>query len=69
MNGQGMSVARISERPATSTDSFEDAIRQGIDRASRTLRDITSAWVKVAGGEAAEYRLSLLVSFMLDDAD
>ena len=69
-----MSVARISEISATSTDSFEDAIRQGIDRASRTLRNITSAWVKeqqvkVVGGEVAEYRVNLLVTFVLDDVD
>ncbi len=69
-----MSVARISEISATSTDSFEDAIRQGIDRASRTLRNITSAWVKeqqvkVTGGEVAEYRVNLLVTFVLDDVD
>ena len=41
-----MSVARVTELSCTSTESFEDAIRQGIDRANKTLRGVRSAWVK-----------------------
>ncbi|RPI08789.1 MAG: dodecin domain-containing protein, partial [Zetaproteobacteria bacterium] len=41
-----MSIAKISEISATSTKSFEDAIQQGIGRATRTLRNVTSAWIK-----------------------
>jgi dodecin len=41
-----MSVARIVEISSTSDKSFEDAVVQGIARASKTLREIKSAWVK-----------------------
>ena len=41
-----MSVARVTEISATSEQSFEDAIRQGIERATSTLRGVTSAWIK-----------------------
>ena len=41
-----MSVARISEISAESTQSFEDAIRTGINRANQTLRNVKGAWIK-----------------------
>ena len=41
-----MSVARVTELSCTSTQSFEDAIRQGIDRANKTLRQVRSVWIK-----------------------
>ncbi len=41
-----MSVAKVTELSATSNQSFEDAIRQGIERATKTLRNVKSAWVK-----------------------
>ena len=41
-----MSVGRVTEITSTSTQSFEDAIRQGIARATSTLRNVTSAWIK-----------------------
>ena len=44
-----MSVARVTELSCTSTESFEDAIRQGIDRATKTLRQVRSAWVDEQG--------------------
>ncbi len=40
-----MTVARVTEISATSTQSFDDAVRQGLERAAKTLRGITSAWV------------------------
>ena len=40
-----MSVAHVIEISATSPQSFEDAIRQGIERANKTLRGVTAAWV------------------------
>lgn len=67
-----MSVARITEISSTSPQSFEDAIKQGIERASKTLREIRSAWVKestvkVEAGKISEYRVNLLVTFVLED--
>ena len=41
-----MAVAKIIEITATSGDSFEDAIREGIDKASQTVHNIKGAWVK-----------------------
>jgi hypothetical protein len=67
-----MSVAKVSEISATSTVSFEDALKQGIARATKTLRNVKSAWVKeqhvqVSNGLVAEYRVNMMVTFVLDD--
>ena len=67
-----MSVARVTEISAGSTKSFDDAIAVGIARASKTLRSIRSAWVKsqqvcVEGGEISEYRVDMMITFVLDD--
>lgn len=64
-------VARVTEISARSTESFEDAIRAGIERATQTLRGITSAWVKeqqvkVEGNRVVEYRVNMLVTFVLE---
>lgn len=67
-----MSVARVTEISATSSKSFEDATNQGIARAAKTLRNVTSAWVKeqqvrVKDGKITEYQVNLMVTFILDD--
>jgi len=67
-----MAVARVTEISSTSTTSFEDAIRSGLDRANETLRNVKSAWIKeqqvrVDGGSISEYQVNLLVTFVLDD--
>jgi flavin-binding protein dodecin len=67
-----MSVAKISEISATSSKSFEDALKQGIDRANKTLRNVRSAWVKeqqvhVTKGAITEYQVNMLVTFVIDD--
>lgn len=66
-----MAVAKIIEITATSDDSFEDAIRQGIEKASETVHNIKGAWVKeqkvqVQDGGVSGYRVDLKVSFVLD---
>ncbi len=65
-------VARVTEISAMSAVGFEDAIKVGIERASRTLRQVTSAWVKeqrveVRDGAITGYQVNLLVTFVLDD--
>ena len=65
-----MSVARVTEIIASSKDSFEDATRKGVKRASKTLNNVTGAWVKdqrviVKNGRVAEYRVVLKVTFIL----
>jgi dodecin len=67
-----MTVARVTEISATSPDSFDDAVRQGIERAEQTLRGIKSAWVKeqhvaVENGELKHFRVNLMVTFVLED--
>jgi hypothetical protein len=67
-----MSVAKVTELTASSEESFEDAIRDGIARASRTIRDIQAAWVneqsvKVEDGVVSEYRVNMRVTFLLED--
>ena len=67
-----MAVARVTEISSTSTESFDDAIRQGIARATRTLRNVRSAWVKeqrvdIRDNEISEYQVNLMVTFVLDD--
>ena len=68
-----MSVARVSEIKASSTESFDDAIRQGVSRAAKTLRNVKSAWVANQEvtiddeGNISEYRVQLKVTFVLDD--
>jgi len=66
-----MSVAKVTELSCTSTESFEDAIRQGIDRASKTLRGVRSAWVKeqrvnVTRDGVVEFQANILVTFILE---
>jgi flavin-binding protein dodecin len=67
-----MSVAKISEISSTSTKSFDDAIQQGIARASQTLRNVRSAWIKeqqvrVDNGRVSAYQVNMMVTFILDD--
>jgi flavin-binding protein dodecin len=64
-------VARVTEISATSGQSFEDAINTGISRAAETLRQVRSAWIKemhvdVADGRVNQYRVSMLVTFVLE---
>lgn len=66
-----MSVAKIIEISSESRKSFEDAIVQGITRASKTVHGIKSAWVKeqhivVEKGEVALYRVDLKITFVMD---
>ena len=67
-----MSVARNTEISATSEQSFEDAIRQGLSRATKTLRNVRSAWIKeqqvrVTKGAITEYQVNMMVTFVIDD--
>lgn len=66
-----MSVAKITEISASSTKSFEDAVRNGVSRANKTLNNISSAWVadqqaRVEDGKVTEYVVRLKITFVLD---
>ena len=65
-----MSVAKVSEITSSSPTSFDDAIKQGIARASETIDNIKGAWVSeqkvvVADGKVTEYRVTMRVTFVL----
>jgi flavin-binding protein dodecin len=67
-----MSVAKVSEISATSAKNFEDAIQQGLARATNTLRHIRGAWIKeqhvrCEDGRITEYQVNMMVTFVLDD--
>ena len=69
-----MAIARITEISATSTQSFDDAVSQGIARATKTLRGVTGAWVKeqrvsIENGQVAQYQVNLQITFILEDSD
>ena len=67
-----MSVAKVVELSATSNKSFEDAIVQGIARASKTIENIRSAWLKeqrveIENGRVKSYQVNMQVTFVLKD--
>ena len=67
-----MTVARVTEISATSPSSFDDAVKIGVERASKTLRNVKSAWVKeqsvrVTDGKIDHYQVNLMVTFVLED--
>ena len=67
-----MSVAKITELSSSSKKGFEDAIQDGIQRANKTLDNITGAWIKemkvdVEDGEISRYRVDMKVTFILKD--
>ena len=62
-----MSIARITEVSSTSQKSFEDAIQSGVARATQTLRNVRSAWVKeqqirIDQGKIIEYQVNLMIT-------
>ncbi len=68
-----MSVARITEIKASSTKSFDDALRAGVARAHKTLKNVKTAWIENQEvllddkGEICEYRVHMKVTFVLED--
>jgi len=67
-----MSVARVTKITSASTTSFDDAIRDGLTRAAKTIRGITGLHVveqkaKVEGGKISEYRVTMEFTFVLDE--
>jgi flavin-binding protein dodecin len=67
-----MSVAKVTEIISSSSKSFEHAVEQGVKRASKTLKNIKGAWVKeqqvsVSDGKVTEYRVTLKVTFILNE--
>ena len=68
-----MSIARITEISSTSKMSFEDAIQSGVARATKTIRNVRSAWVKeqqirIENDSIVEYQVNLMITFVLDES-
>jgi flavin-binding protein dodecin len=68
-----MSIARVTEISSTSNKSFEDAVQQGIARATKTIRNVRSAWIKeqeveVEGDRITAYKVVMKITFVLEDA-
>jgi len=66
-----MSVAKVTEISSSSTVSFDDAIKTGIARAGKTLKNIRGAWVNeqsvvVKDTAVTEYRVNMKVTFVLE---
>ena len=67
-----MAVAKVTEIIASSPKSFEDALQKGIARADKTLKNIRGAWiadqkVDVEKGKITEYRVTMRVTFVLEN--
>lgn len=67
-----MTVAKVTEITATSTKSFEDAIKAGISRANKTLKNLRGAWIseqkiEIDNGKIRNYRVTMRVTFVLED--
>ena len=68
-----MSVARVTELSAISPNSFEDAIQEGINRATSTLRGVEGAWIKdmnvmMENGNIIGYKVNMEITFVLDES-
>ena len=69
-----MSVARVVEISAISESGFEDAIQQGITRATSTLRNVEGAWVKdmnvmIDNGNISAYKVNMAITFALEEGE
>ncbi len=69
-----MSVAKNIEITSSSTSGFDDAVKQGIARASKTINNIRGAWIKeqkceIEDGNVTEYRVTMVLTFVLSDED
>ena len=69
-----MSVARVTELSATSDQSFEDAVNMAVHRATQTLRNVESAWVKdmnvlIENGNIQGYKVNLAITFVLEEGE
>jgi flavin-binding protein dodecin len=67
-----MSVARVTELSATSDTSFDDAVKEAVTRATKTLRGVEGAWVKdqnvlIEDGNIKGYKVNVEVTFLLEE--
>jgi flavin-binding protein dodecin len=66
-----MSVAKVIELTSSSSESFEDAVRVGIEKSGESLRNVKGAWISeqkvdVEDGKVVAYRVTLRVTFIVE---
>ncbi|RYZ96269.1 MAG: dodecin domain-containing protein [Moraxellaceae bacterium] len=69
-----MSIAKNIEVSSTSTVSFEDAIKKGIERVSKTVNNVKGAWIKeqkvdISNGQITQYNVTIIITFVLDESE
>ena len=69
-----MSVARVTEMSAISDQSFEDATNMAVNRATQTLRNVESAWVKdqnvlIENNSIQGYKVNVAITFVLEEGE
>ena len=69
-----MPVARVTEMSATSDQSFEDAVNLAVKRATSTLRNVESAWVKdmnveIQDNRISAYKVNVAITFVLEEGE
>jgi len=68
-----MTISRTTEVKSSSAISFDDAMKKGLARARKTLRNIKSAWIWNQEvlldnkGKISEYRVQMKITFLLDE--
>lgn len=68
-----MSVSRVTEIKSSSPTSFDDAMKKGIARASKTLKNVRGAWIENQEvllddkGNINEYRIQMRITFILEE--
>ena len=69
-----MSIAKNIEVSSTSTVSFEDAIKKGIERVSKTVNNVKGAWIKeqkvdISNSQITQYNVTIIITFVLDESE
>ena len=68
-----MSISRTTEIKSSSALSFDDAMKKGIARTLKTLRNVRGAWIANQEvlldekGKISEYRVRMQITFILDE--
>ena len=67
-----MTIARVTEISSSSKKSFEDAVEVGVERACKTLKNVTGAWVKdqevsIKDGKVEKFMVKMKISFVLEE--
>jgi flavin-binding protein dodecin len=68
-----MSIAKTTEIKSSSPTNFDDAVKKGIARALKTLKNVKGAWIENQEvildekGKISEYRVQMRVTFILEE--